>query len=959
MFNPRRGDFSRGTSVLAALVFVAVLSAVAYAVHAIVPNDPMAQTAASRVAFLEEGDTGGFSSMPQTSGETETKPKAELSGDAACKAPIELQQDKNASVKFDATQDVLNTCVPGCLYKIGESSGNTVVKAHDRCAPGTRGTPACKATRCEVQLCNESGECEPVAASAASGVLSSTMGVKSEIQIKASPDLQKALEQAKTGSLDAYQQLPPYLQETFRGVQQEQIQTNTAAIQNNLDAIREMGESAPAARERLEADTARLQLENQNLARVSTAIGQGETGLTPAVRQPATTYDSADYEGNQLQSAPNTFMSPQEEPRFQEANESPGTIDQESVYKDALAEKIKREEAKCASHWGCEIADGKKCNAGLVRIVEWGRNCQTISLTETEKTAALSRAIADRKPSDVSPLGEGDTSETRPRPPSAVWYPEVSPLGEGDTSETRPRSSRSLEDQINKNPVQEPSLVTKEDFKPGASWNQAQYDGGFGAPQDFEKIWPDSKRESATPGTTPSQEQDKFREVNEEPQQTVRVTTPDDYARYRSLGYTCRTVENSIESAVFECKAPATLRPSAPKPPRTESPPRVPGGGNPPPGTVTGTVTGTTQPRTPQDPRVPTQPRLQQNQDNNFWQQAMQGFLQGFIQASVSSCGAGAPNYGGYQGGLGYGGYQANAYPVYGGGYPNMQMPVAPNIAGCLGSNVRGNGSQPPAGNGVPQAPGTCAASTVCQNSILYQRDDRCVDRVVQQCQYGCNGNQCATSSLTTCPTPPAKPTTSCAGTWEQEVTSGSAGALCVSGWKCSIIGTIQPTAEISCAPLITDAGMNVSISYTCGNNATSSVGTNFSTRGLLSGTATTTAPTTSSSITYSLACTGEDNQTKTASCTVQVARPSIVMVATPQRVARGESAHIGWVTSGMRSCVVSSPDSTAFTTQNSSNTSTSGTAETPGITTAMNVVLRCETVGGNFRTASTTVSVR
>ncbi len=312
--------YERGASVLTALLSFAVFATAAYGVYELIPSAPASQTASATLA-MESGDTA----LSATT-EAEAKPKAELSGDAACKAPIELQQDKNASVKFDATQDVLNTCVPGCLYKIGESSGNTVVKAHDRCAPGTRGTPACKATRCEVQLCNESGECEPVAASAASGVLSSTMGVKSEIQIKASPDLQKALEQAKTGSLDAYQQLPPYLQETFRGVQQEQIQTNTAAIQNNLDAIREMGESAPAARERLEADTARLQLENQNLARVSTAFG-GESSLTPnTAPQPITHYDSVDYEGTQEKSA-NTFMSPQEQAGFQEVNQSPQTFD--------------------------------------------------------------------------------------------------------------------------------------------------------------------------------------------------------------------------------------------------------------------------------------------------------------------------------------------------------------------------------------------------------------------------------------------------------------------------------------------------------------------------------------------------------------------------------------------------------------------------------------------------------
>ncbi len=283
----------------------------------------------------------------------------------------------------------------------------------------------------------------------------------------------------------------------------------------------------------------------------------------------------------------------------------------------------------------------------------------------------------------------------------------------------------------------------------------------------------------------------------------------------------------------------------------------------------------------------------------------------------------------------------------------NPQSPYGPYGQGEYGSG------QPPIGNSVPQPPGTCGASLYCQNNLQYQRNTNCVDQVVQQCQYGCAGNQCAASPLSQCPPPPPQPpAAACTGSWQQQTTQGPSGQQCVTGWTCTAAASTDPSAEIACAPLVADAGMNVAISYSCGNSTTST-GTNFATAGALSGTTTATTPTTGTSVTYAISCRNAQNQSKSASCTVQIAKPSIVLVVRPQAVPAGETATIGWVTSGMRSCVVSSPQSAAFTAENADNTAVSGSAKTPALTASMSIVLNCETVGGNARTASTTVAVQ
>lgn len=167
-----------------------------------------------------------------------------------------------------------------------------------------------------------------------------------------------------------------------------------------------------------------------------------------------------------------------------------------------------------------------------------------------------------------------------------------------------------------------------------------------------------------------------------------------------------------------------------------------------------------------------------------------------------------------------------------------------------------------------------------------------------------------------------------------------------------------QPTASISCQPKVADVGMSVAITYSCGNS-TSSVGNGFTTDGALSGATSTivNAPQNAKAMNFQITCL---NQAATAreECSVEIARPSIVLVANPQTVPSGEASTIGWVTSGMQSCTVSSPQMLDFTTRNAARTNANGSATTSPITDTVDVVLKCATAAGGTRTATTTVGI-
>ncbi len=199
-------------------------------------------------------------------------------------------------------------------------------------------------------------------------------------------------------------------------------------------------------------------------------------------------------------------------------------------------------------------------------------------------------------------------------------------------------------------------------------------------------------------------------------------------------------------------------------------------------------------------------------------------------------------------------------------------------------------------------------------------------------------------------------------GSW-QPVYNG----MCVTNWRCvpnngggstSTPDVEKPTAQISCQPQVADVGMQIAISYSCSMGT--STGSGFTTNGAQSGSATTTIanpPAGTNTATYSLTC---NNQGKTAGaqCSVQIARPSIILVANPKTVPSGDSSLIGWITTGMRSCVVSSPDDEEFTDRNSYNTSVNGAATTSALTAGATYVLNCQTMAGGLKSATTSVSI-
>ena len=169
------------------------------------------------------------------------------------------------------------------------------------------------------------------------------------------------------------------------------------------------------------------------------------------------------------------------------------------------------------------------------------------------------------------------------------------------------------------------------------------------------------------------------------------------------------------------------------------------------------------------------------------------------------------------------------------------------------------------------------------------------------------------------------------------------------------------PTAQISCQPQVADPGMTIAISYSCSSGR--ATGTGFTAKRQPSGSATATVAVPPAGInvaTYGLTCSGEQDRgaaSAHAQCAIQISRPSIVLVANPKTVQSGETSLLGWITSGMQSCVISSPQQDDFTARNASNTSPNGTAETSPVTTLSTFILHCETLGGSTKEASTTIA--
>jgi hypothetical protein len=152
---------------------------------------------------------------------------------------------------------------------------------------------------------------------------------------------------------------------------------------------------------------------------------------------------------------------------------------------------------------------------------------------------------------------------------------------------------------------------------------------------------------------------------------------------------------------------------------------------------------------------------------------------------------------------------------------------------------------------------------------------------------------------------------------------------------------------------------MPISFSFACGN-ARGSAGTGFDTGGALNGNATAIAPTPPSGqnkATYTLTCINQ-GITASAQCDVELGRPGIVLVTNPKSVKGGDTSLLGWVTSGMKSCVISSPDQADFTQRNAANTSVNGAATTSPIVIDSHFQLDCITLGGGSKQATTTITL-
>lgn len=221
-------------------------------------------------------------------------------------------------------------------------------------------------------------------------------------------------------------------------------------------------------------------------------------------------------------------------------------------------------------------------------------------------------------------------------------------------------------------------------------------------------------------------------------------------------------------------------------------------------------------------------------------------------------------------------------------------------------------------GSGSGANANQCSPSYYCSGNDLMYRANTCGTQLVQTCQYGCSGVSC--------------------------IPQGGTGG--------------NNSAQISCSPSTADPGAIIAISFACTNNATST-GVGFDTGGASSGSAQATAATssTASNATYTLSCTA-GGVTQSSSCTVTLNRPNIMVAATPQKVESGGIASIGWVSTGMSSCSISSVDLPDFTVANQDIHSVSGLATTTALYASSTIDISCTTLGGGTRSASVTIEV-
>ncbi len=222
-------------------------------------------------------------------------------------------------------------------------------------------------------------------------------------------------------------------------------------------------------------------------------------------------------------------------------------------------------------------------------------------------------------------------------------------------------------------------------------------------------------------------------------------------------------------------------------------------------------------------------------------------------------------------------------------------------------------------------------------SSGSYTYPQQCQNQFVQACQYGCAQPQGTAYS------------TDCAPNPQQNATA--------------------PVASLSCGGENTlfDVGMSVPITFSC-TNSQSSTGSGFSTNGVVpTGTAAVIVqkpPAGADTVSYGLTCTASNNQTASKRCDVKINVTSIIMIANPRQIATSATSTLGWVTRGMKTCIISSPDAPTgsalerFNQDNAEIKNASGVAITPRLTADTTFKLSCVTKADQPKSSTITVKV-
>lgn len=158
-------------------------------------------------------------------------------------------------------------------------------------------------------------------------------------------------------------------------------------------------------------------------------------------------------------------------------------------------------------------------------------------------------------------------------------------------------------------------------------------------------------------------------------------------------------------------------------------------------------------------------------------------------------------------------------------------------------------------------------------------------------------------------------------------------------------------TPTLICAPSITDGVEQTILMWACNNGAQKATGTNFNTDDAPIGSLRVQAANTT---TYGVSCEGGVAENTTATCTVRVAEPVLLMETTEKTVPAGNTATIMWTAGDVRSCELSSDYDTTFT-----RTGITGSAITHAIYEDTTFTLTCEATTGLQVKKTATIRLR